>query len=39
MIAILSEWLKNMSAGVRRSDLMKGAEVEPHCIRFIDQNY
>lgn len=33
---ILSEWLKNMTSAVRRSDLMRTAEVESQCIRFLD---
>jgi len=33
---ILAEWLREMTGAVRRSDLMKKAEVESQCARFLD---
>jgi len=33
---ILSEWLREMSDGTRRSDLMKDSEVKSQCTRFLD---
>ncbi len=33
---ILSEWLREMSGAVRRSDLMKESELQAQCSRFLD---
>jgi rsbT co-antagonist protein RsbR len=33
---ILSEWLREMSATVRRSDLIKDSELQSQCSRFLD---
>ena len=33
---ILSEWLREMSGSTRRSDLIKDAEVQTQCTRFLD---
>lgn len=33
---ILSEWLREMSEGTRRSDLMKDSEMKSQCTRFLD---
>lgn len=33
---ILADWLREMGSTVRRSDLMKTAEVESQCTRFLD---
>src|SRR5690349_5709746 len=32
---ILAEWLREMSVATRRNDLIKDAEVQPQCNRFI----
>jgi rsbT co-antagonist protein RsbR len=33
---LLSDWLREMSAAIRRSDLIKDAEVQSQCARFLD---
>ncbi len=33
---ILSQWLREMGEGARRSDLMKDAEMKSQCTRFLD---
>lgn len=33
---ILSEWIREMSGSIRRSDLIKSSEVESQCSRFMD---
>ena len=33
---ILAEWLREMSSSTRRSDLMKDAELQNQCVRFLD---